>query len=268
VMSDWVGAGDLVGLSQPLAAQAATCLFAPQGCVTGSTSGDAAVITGTRRTRATKASPGSTSGSSASFIPPTPLLDANGLDVLCALLRVKPRYCPAPLSTPGPAVPGHPAMTLRDLAAFVPANPLISAEPNGWGLSGLPVNFVGGSTVHTRDGKLFGAPAQVRFLPRTFRWSYGDGAVNSTVRPGFSWRVLGLPDFSPTATSHTFARSGRYVVGVRVSFAVEYRVGQAAWRSVAGSLVRSAQISVLVTNAGTPLLVSGACVAARLSPGC
>lgn len=268
IVADLAGAGRLIGLDEPESAVAVTCVLSPQGCSAGSVSGDSAVISRTKQSAgATNKSSGSTSGTVFRFAP-LPATDANGIALLCLLLTPRPWYCPSTVVSRTASSTTRPSVTLSDLAAFRPVAPTLVSEPRGWGLIRLPINFIAGSGTQVVNGTLLGESASVRFTPVSYRWSYGDGSAQTTSAPGKTWLSLGLADFSPTATSHTYVSTQVFTVTVAVSFRVEYRIGSGAWKSVNGTLSRSASTRVSITDGGTPLLVSRNCVTDPSAAGC
>ncbi|MDP9027632.1 MAG: hypothetical protein M3N46_08735 [Actinomycetota bacterium] len=92
-------------------------------------------------------------------------------------------------ATPGaaPAAGTAPAViTITDLARFLPANATLHAEPHGWAVVGVPANFWVDVRAVTVDGSLLGNTAQVRFTPRAYRFTYGDGATRTAGTAGAS----------------------------------------------------------------------------------
>lgn len=181
---------------------------------------------------------------------------------------VDPADCRMSAAEPEPAPAGEPAVTMRDIASFRPAEPGNGMEPGGWAVVGLPANFVAESSVQTLSGTLLGRPAEVRFHPVAYRWTHSDGAVVQTSTPGSTWEALGQAEFTETATSHVYAASGDYTVDVAVVFVAEYRFNGSVWRWIDGTLsVPGAPQSVLVGEFDT-VLVTGDCRVAPDGPGC
>ena len=169
-----------------------------------------------------------------------------------------------------PGSPCDPNLVVRvtDLVNFQPMAPSQVMEPRGWSVAGLPANFVASASVHTRTGALLGYPAEVRFTPVGYSWTYGDGNQASTASGGATWAALGLPEFSDTDTSHEFRRPGAYSVTVSVVYSAEYRFAALAWRAIQGTLsVSASPLGVIVGDAQT-VLVNRECAASRAGPGC
>lgn len=181
---------------------------------------------------------------------------------------IDPADCRMSAAEPEPAPAGEPAVTMRDIASFRPAEPGNEMEPGGWAVVGLPANFVAESSVQTLSGTLLGRPAEVRFHPVAYRWTHSDGAVVQTSTPGSTWEALGQAEFTETATSHVYAASGDYTVDIAVVFVAEYRFNGSVWRWIDGTLsVPGAPQSVLVGEFDT-VLVTGDCHVAPDGPGC
>jgi len=201
-------------------------------------------------------------GTPASPIDPTVIVDGVPHDrygVTCG-----PPACPAdPAGTPS-----APAVHLSDLASFHPAPPTSVSEPSGWAVVGLDANFVAHAPTQVLNGSLLGHRAQVRFTAARYRWSYGDGATRSTADPGATWAQLGVPEFSPTATSHVYRDRGTVTAQLTVGYSPEYRFGGGAWTPIDGILdLSGARFTVIVGDADT-VLVGRDCVENPRGPGC
>lgn len=160
------------------------------------------------------------------------------------------------------------AVTIRDLAAFRPAEPAQRMEPDGWAVVGLPANFIARAGSQTLRGELLGRSAEVRFTPIQYRWRYGDGRERSTSVPGATWSALRVDEFQSTPTSHVYARRGRVTVGLDVTYTAEYRVGGGAFRAVEGVLVLSAPERAVVVSSADTVLVAEDCRDNPRGPGC
>lgn len=162
----------------------------------------------------------------------------------------------------------YPDVGMSDLASFYPARPTVAGEPNGWAVIGLDANFVASAKAHTASGPLLGVQADVRFTPVTFRWGYGDGIRSTTSTGGRTWKALGVPEFSPTATSHIYAKSGSYTLDVAVIYTAQFRVGGGAWRDIPGTLSLSAPTSTIVAGDAATVLVQRTCKSDPHAVGC
>jgi hypothetical protein len=159
-------------------------------------------------------------------------------------------------------------ITVSDLASFRPAAPTLEMEPDGWMLIGLPANFMVRTGTHVVSGTLLEYPLDVRFTPAGYAWTWGDGTRSRSSVPGASWASLGLPEFSPTATSHVFETKGVYRISVTVSYSVEFRLDSLPWRSISGTLPGPATVIGAVAGDAKTVLVERECTRNPSGPGC
>jgi hypothetical protein len=158
-------------------------------------------------------------------------------------------------------------ITMADLESFRPTAPRFTAEPNGWAIVGMPANFLADAAQQVVPGELLGEPAEVRFTPVAYTWSYGDGGSRTTAEPGASWEALGLEELTPTPTSHIYLERGTVSAALTVSYGAEYRFLGPDWIPVSGTLdVTGAPSPVVVVTAST-MLVTGDCITTS-GPGC
>ena len=169
-----------------------------------------------------------------------------------------------------PGSPCDPALIVRvsEVAHFRATAPTQAMEPDGWAITGLPINFYAVASVNVQSGTLLGYPADVRFTPVGYRWDYGDGTATSSGSGGSSWAALGLPEFSPTSTSHVFTSRGVMAVTLSVEYAAEYRFAGRPWRAVQGTLALSADPIIAVTGDAKTVLVGQDCSRNPRGPGC
>lgn len=169
-----------------------------------------------------------------------------------------------------PGSPCDPNLVVRisDLVNIRPMAATWQMEPSGWMLVGLPANFIAQASAHTESGLLLGFAADVHFTPVGYRWDYGDGTARTTTSGGATWAAQGLPEFSETATSHTFAASGGYTIAVAVVYTAEYRFAGQGWRTIDGTLaVPQSPLAALAGDART-VLVAEDCIRNPRGPGC
>ncbi|WP_166872382.1 hypothetical protein [Salinibacterium sp. ZJ450] len=173
----------------------------------------------------------------------------------------------SPPPGPGPATAPY-VVTVRDIASFRPTSAIQTMEPDGWIVVGLDTNFVAAAAQHVRSGTLLGQPAEVRFSPVSYHWSYGDDTSRTSSSPGASWAALGLQEFDPTSTSHVYVTAGTFTISLTVNYAPEYRYAGGSWTSIAGTV--SAPGNQLVATAGDvkTVLVAMDCRASPSGPGC
>lgn len=198
----------------------------------------------------------------------TPVFYPSSLAFRClGLISPSPqcRKSPAP---PAPAPVTYAPVTLFDLANFVPQTASLSSQPRGWTVVNLNTNFIAGASVHVVEGSLFGLSAEVRFTPLAYDWDFGDGGNQATSVSGARWDVLGLREFSPTATSHVYGNEGSFTTSVSVRYGAEYRVGGGAWIPVSGEVSSSASTTLVIVQSADTVLVARDCTASRSAPGC
>jgi len=249
----------------------AACPAVSSDCFSGSINNGGVDVGGRVVTPSVPGRPGtgSSSGGGTIIVVPPPALSAGTLAGVCAIMRVRPWYCPPPARpVAAPSSPARPAVTLADIARFVPRLPGISAEPQGWTIAGLSTNFIASASVHDVAGRLLGLSATVRFSPVSYAWSFGDGHTLTTSSPGNSWGALGRAPFTPTPTSNIFSRPGTYLVAVTARYAPSYRIGTGPWVTIAGVVTKSASLTVRAGLASAPRLVTGVCGATSANSGC
>ncbi len=167
-----------------------------------------------------------------------------------------------------PVVAAVPAVSLADVAQFVPRDASIRSQPNGWAIVGAPVNLFTDATPQVVDGVLLGRPAQVRFVPVSFAWDHGDGTSTTVVGPGASWRELGQQDFTATDTSHVYPSVGDRQVSLTIAYSPSYRFDGGGWQQIPGTLpVQVGPVTIRVLQ-GSTVLVRGACGERDAGPGC
>ncbi len=179
-----------------------------------------------------------------------------------------PAKGPSKPADPVPVVAAVPAVSLADVAQFVPRDASIRSQPNGWAIVGAPVNLFTDATPQVVDGVLLGRPAQVRFVPVSFAWDHGDGTSTTVVGPGASWRELGQQDFTATDTSHVYPSVGDRQVSLTIAYSPSYRFDGGGWQQIPGTLpVQVGPVTIRVLQ-GSTVLVGGACGERDAGPGC
>lgn len=165
-----------------------------------------------------------------------------------------------------PAVPT--TLTLSDIASFRPDVGTNAMQPNGWAVVGLDTNFFSREGAEVVDGSLLGGPAQVRFTPVAWTWSYGDGATRRATTAGGTWAELGIPEFDATPTSHVYAAKGSYTITLAIDYAAEYRLGSGAWVPIAGVLSLPSNPLAITVGSAKTVLVDEDCRVNPSGPGC
>ncbi len=243
------------------------------GCpnVSGKVTEQSVVVSGAQSSPGTDSNAGPGSGS-----PPAPadgigrglgpLQDGGGVrydPVTCSIMTRNDPICL-------PDEPGEstPAITIRDLASFVPTPGRQQMQPDGWTVAGLDTNFYAITEQHVVAGTLLGRPAEVRFTPTAFHWDYGDGAVATKGTKGGTWAALGIDEFDPTPTSHVYERLDDYTISLSIAFAAEYRFDGSPWRAVVGEITLPANDLHLRVGTAKTVLVEHDCLANPAGPGC
>ena len=161
----------------------------------------------------------------------------------------------------------YPDVTIDDLASFVPARPSLGGAPAGFGVVGTPTNIVAGASTHTLTGPLLGWDVTVRFRPAGYVFDYGDGSSARTTTGGATWAALGLPQFSPTSTSHVYRERGTYTVSLTLQYSADVDFGS-GWRPVPGYVNAPAPPYTLEGLEGRTALVDRTCAENPTGPGC
>ena len=161
-----------------------------------------------------------------------------------------------------------PVPTLNDIAAFRPTPGVDHMEPDGWFVVGLDANFyaTGGSSVV--PGTLLGYPANVRFTPIRWRWTYGDGTSATRATRGATWAAQGIQEFEPTSTSHVYSAPGTYYIDLTIGYRAEYNFNTAGWAPIAGTLWLPANRLVATVGSAKTVLVERDCTLSPVGPGC
>jgi len=193
---------------------------------------------------------------------------SGGDDEPCVEVVVGLCYGEGSVPKAGDSEPATPAVTISDIAHFRPDPPTQRMQPDGWMVVGLPTNIYARSTTHVVSGSLLGAPAEVRFTPVSWHWSYGDGDTTTLPTPGATWQSLGLDEFDATPTSHIYRASGTYVIDLDVSYTVAYRFDGGPWIPLAGTVVLAAPPLTATAGDAVTVLVDRDCASDPRGPGC
>jgi hypothetical protein len=183
-------------------------------------------------------------------------------------LRPQPNRPASCFAAEAPGEPGIPTITIRDIATFIPTPGRQQMEPDGWAVAGLDTNFYAITGQHVVNGTLLGRPADVRFTPTSYRWTYGDGTSATRTTKGGTWAALGIPEFEPTPTSHVYEQVGDYTITLSIVFAAEYRFDGGPWRPVVGTITLPANNLYIRVGTAKTVLVEDDCIANPSGPGC
>lgn len=144
-------------------------------------------------------------------------------------------YGPIEIGEPVVADPGVPAVTITDVARFVPVATTLVGEPFNVGVAGYATNFISDASVSVVQGELFGRSVSVEFTPVRFDFDYGDGEFASTTTGGTPWESIAAPQFTPTDTSHAYRDRGTYTATVTVTYAARVDLGT-GWIALNGTV--------------------------------
>lgn len=192
--------------------------------------------------------------------------DAVGGVRLCADLQwstIIELDCVIPMSDE----PDAPTITITDVARFLPQPVSLTVEPEGVGIAGLPTNFVAPSRVHTAHGTLFGYAVSVRFTPVAHTFHFGDGQSRRTTTGGSTWAALGLAQFTPTETSHTYGDRGAYTSRIDTHYTAEVNLGH-GWVRMSGELTATGTGQALQVYEARTALVAHTCDTTPHAAGC
>lgn len=253
----------LVLAGVPTTAYAASCLVT----VCGELGNGGASLIGSQTTPGSEGSGSAGGGTGAANpAPPTgPCGPSDYVSIGGELLCMAP---PPSLGGDSDESPALPPVVLGDIAHFIPEPPQQRMQPDGWSIVGLPANIYAAATAHIVRGSLFGRSAEVRFVPRSFHWDYGDGGSATRNTPGASWQALGLTEFGRTPTSHVYDAPGDYTARLLVDYTAEYRYDGSAWTPIPGALSLPAEELQLVVGTAQTVLVGDDCLADPAGPGC
>lgn len=163
---------------------------------------------------------------------------------------------------------GTGAVTISDIAHFKPRPGTDHMQPDGWMVVGLNTNFYATVPSELEHGELLGQPAQVRFFPVAWHWTYGDGAQATLGMPGATWAAQGLRDFDATPTSHLYQAKGLYSIDLDIQFGAEYQYAGSGWTPVVGTIDVPANRLRAVAGDAKTVLVNHDCLVNPKGPGC
>lgn len=235
--------------AQAVAAATSDCDFAQRLagiCTSSSSDGTGVDVRGTTTRRGAAGSASSDRGRGSG--PGRALTDAeltamlndicfgNGVCGLRNSVMLNPRIPARPGAPAGAGANPAPAVTLDDVARFLPASAALHGEPDGWAVVGAPANFWADASAITVPGELLDQAAEVRFTPQAYRFDYGDGSFRSSATAGASWSALGQQELTETPTSHVYRVRGAVQARVTVVYSAQYRFADGPWTGVAGAV--------------------------------
>lgn len=142
-----------------------------------------------------------------------------------------------------------PGRIRRALHSFeVPAPELVIQPPDGRTLVNFDTNFYTEPEVVHRRTTLLGQAIEFRIVPQSYRWSFGDGAEETTSTPGAPYPALDV--------THRYLRTGTYRPRLSTTYDAEYRLEGGAWHPVPGTLTVTDAPQQLEAVTARPVLVA------------
>lgn len=154
-----------------------------------------------------------------------------------------------------------------DVANVAPKPGTLTTEPNGWAIMNTPMNAYVTATNHTATSTINSIPVTVTFTPESYEWTWGDGTVTTTEVPGDSWANLGQPNWSETATSHSYSERGTITLSVRIKYSATVSANGKTI-PVTGLVTGPATSSPILVVRSDAALVANNCIDAPHDPGC
>lgn len=165
---------------------------------------------------------------------------------------------PKPTKPVKPTTPTVPVKKWDKNFTVVPDRPRISREKTNRVDVGEVVSLFSNAVRHTRNRYLLWYPTQVKFTPKTFFWTFGDGQISKRRLPKHSW-----------------LKKGTFRVRLLVGYAVKYRiVGRSEWVQLNGLVNAYSDPIKVKVNAnpaktpGTVVLVHWNCNQKASAIGC
>lgn len=203
--------------------------------------------------------------------------DAPGAVELPAVWRYDPltgKPIPPMYRAPRGTAPAAPApatlptvIRSSDVANVAPKSGTLVTEPNGWAIMNTPMNAYVTATNHTATSTINSIPVTVTFTPESYEWTWGDGTVTTTEVPGDSWANLGQPNWSETATSHSYSERGTITLSVRIKYSATVSANGKTI-PVTGLVTGPATSSPILVVRSDAALVANNCIDAPHDPGC
>ncbi|WP_423462807.1 PKD domain-containing protein [Promicromonospora sp. MS192] len=105
---------------------------------------------------------------------------------------------------------------------------LIVQPPDGWTLVNVDTIAYTDGEPRTTSTELFGIPVDIRAVPSSYTWNFGDGS------PAFSTTDPGAP-YPAHTISHAYSKQGSATISLTTRWRGQFRIaGDPTWRDVAG----------------------------------
>ena len=156
-------------------------------------------------------------------------------------------------------------ITIGDVQRFAPDAPNIVVEPDGWGITGKPVNVYSDSGERTTEGDLLGLAVEIRWVPVSMTVDFGDGTRVATASEGAPWSEAEW--MTVTDTSHAYSETGDFVVTGEIEYRPIILVGGSEVPIEGTVTVETNSVEVSIYWVKTRL-TRGDCVEYPTDPGC
>jgi hypothetical protein len=118
--------------------------------------------------------------------------------------------------------------------------------PNGWTLVNVDTIAYTDRTQRTMNTNLFGVPVEIRAVPSTYSWDFGDGSAPlTTTDPG--------APYPAHTVAHAYVNQGEAAISLTTTWHGQFRLaGEPIWHDVAGeatTVSSSGSLEILAARA-------------------
>ncbi|KAA0976238.1 hypothetical protein FQ154_11630 [Paeniglutamicibacter gangotriensis] len=142
----------------------------------------------------------------------------------------------------------------------------IVSQPEGFSLRNGHAHMYAESTTQNFNITLFDQDIRVRAIPVSYVWGYGDGSSRTFAFPGGPVAQRGFDE--ATSTSHVYADTGNFGVGLTTRFRGEYSTEGGPWTPIPGVASVPSEQSTMSVWRTKKILVAENCNQGPSSPGC
>ena len=132
-------------------------------------------------------------------------------------------------------------------------------------LKNYNTNIYANSTTQTFTDTIMGRQVEIKAIPISYTFNYGDGATLTTSNPGASvgdrWDI-------ETPTSHVYSKTGDFNYSVTTVYRGEWRVPGGPWQVIAGTAQRSSPAQTVQVWKIKAHNVDQNCIQNPGGPGC